>query len=145
MKEKEIILIEDNPIDAELAVKALRKGGVEGEIHLLTDGAAALEYFFGLGKFKSRRLKTMPSLVLLDLMIPKVSGFEVLELIRANKHTRYIPVVVFSSSSVDSDIEKAYSLGANSYLVKPIDFKSYSELMQSVAEFWISYNQTLNL
>lgn len=141
MKEKEIILIEDNPIDAELAIKALRKGGAVGEIHVLNDGAGALEYFFGMGKFKGRQTKILPSLVLLDLMIPKVSGFEVLELIRANKHTRYIPVVVFSSSSVDEDIEKAYHLGANAFIVKPIDFKAYSELMKSVALFWINCNK----
>ena len=95
MKEKEIVLVEDNPNDAELAIKALRNGGADGAIHVLNDGAGALEYFFGMGKFKGRHTKILPSLVLLDLMIPKVSGFEVLELIRANKHTRYIPVVVF--------------------------------------------------
>ena len=141
MKEKEIILIEDNPVDAELAIKALRKGGAKGDINVLSDGADALEYFFGMGKFKGRPTKILPSLVLLDLMIPKVSGFEVLELIRANKHTQYIPVVVFSSSSVDADVEKAYDLGANAFIVKPIDFKSYSELMKSVAEFWINCNK----
>jgi len=142
MKEHEIILIEDNSIDAELAIKALKRGGAEGEIHILKDGADALEYFFGMGKFKGRQTNILPSLVLLDLMIPKVSGFEVLELIRANKHTSSIPVVVFSSSSVDADIEKAYQLGANAFIVKPIDFNSYSQLMKSVAEFWINCNKT---
>ena len=141
MKAKEIILVEDNPVDAELAIKALRKGGAKGDIHVLSDGAGALEYFFGMGKFKGRSTKILPSLVLLDLMIPKVSGFEVLELIRANKHTQHIPVVVFSSSSVDADIEKAYRLGANAFIVKPIDFKSYSELIKSVAQFWINCNK----
>ena len=97
MKAIEIVLVEDNPVDAELAIKALRKGGAKGEIHVLSDGADALEYFFGMGKFKGRSTKILPSLVLLDLMIPKVSGFEVLELIRANKHTQHIPVVVFYS------------------------------------------------
>jgi CheY-like chemotaxis protein len=142
MKESEIVLIEDNPVDAELAIKALQNGGANGEIHVLQDGAAALEYFFGMGEFKERSIKILPSLVLLDLMIPKVSGFEVLELIRANKHTQHIPVVVFSSSSVDVDIKKAYQFGANAFIVKPIDFKSYSYLMKSVAQFWINCNKT---
>ena len=142
MKEYDIILIEDNSVDAELAIKALRKDGAFGEIHVLRDGAAALEYFFGMGKFKGRQIKNLPSLVLLDLMIPKVSGFEVLELIRANKHTMYIPVVVFSSSSVDADILKAYQLGANAFIIKPIDFKAYSDLMKSVSQFWINCNKT---
>jgi len=141
MKAVEIVLVEDNPVDAELAIKALRKGGAKGDIHVLSDGAGALEYFFGMGKFKGRSTKILPSLVLLDLMIPKVSGFEVLELIRANKHTQHIPVIVFSSSSVDADITKAYRLGANAFVVKPIDFKSYSELMKSVAQFWINCNK----
>lgn len=142
MKDSEIILIEDNSLDAELAVKALLKGGATGNIHILKDGAAALEYFFGMGEFKNRRTKVLPSLVLLDLMIPKVSGFEVLELIRANKHIRHIPVVVFSSSTVDVDIKKAYKLGANAYIAKPIDFNSYRKLMKSVADFWINCNIT---
>jgi CheY-like chemotaxis protein len=142
MKEHHIILIEDNPIDAELAIKALRKGGANGKINVLKDGAAALEYFFGMGEYKGRPIKDLPSLVLLDLMIPKVSGFEVLELIRANKYTKHIPVVVFSSSSVDADIKKAYQFGANAFIIKPIDFKSYSYLMMSVAQFWTKCNKT---
>ena len=142
MKEQSIVIIEDNLIDAELAIKALQKGGAKGEIQVLKDGAAALEFFFGMGRFKNRQTNILPSLVLLDLMIPKVSGFEVLELMRANKHTMYIPVVVFSSSSVDADIQKAYKLGANAFLVKPMDFKSYSDLMKSVSQFWINCNKT---
>jgi len=142
MHKKNIILIEDNPLDAELAIKALRKGGADGSIDILDDGAKALEYFFGIGKFKGRKTQKLPALVLLDLMIPKVSGFEVLELIRANKHTRHIPVVIFSSSSVEKDIESAYEKGANSFIVKPIDFNSYSKLMEAVAQFWINSNRT---
>lgn len=138
----EIILIEDNPIDSELAIKALRKGGALGPIRILNDGAEALDYFFGMGKYKGRKIVELPRLVLLDLKIPKVNGLEVLDLIRANRYTNAIPVIVFSSSAVQSDIEEAYKKGANSYLVKPIDFDEYSILLRSVSEFWLSFNKT---
>ena len=141
-KNDEIILIEDNPIESELAVKALRKGGVSGMIRTLIDGAEALDYFFGMGKHQGRKMNDLPKLVLLDLKIPKVSGLEVLDLIRSNRHTRNIPVIIFSSSGTVSDIEEAYKKGANSYLLKPIDFNDYSILLRSLSEYWLNFNKT---
>lgn len=137
-----IILIEDNPIDTELAIKALRKAGAKGDIRVLSDGAEALDYFFGIGKFQGREIFELPRFVLLDLKIPKVSGLEVLDLIRANRYMNAIPVIVFSSSAVPSDIEEAYKKGANSYLVKPIDYAKYSSVLKSVVEYWLSFNRT---
>ena len=141
-KKDEIILIEDNPMDSELTIKALRKAGVNGVIRVLNDGAEALDYFFGMGKYKGRNILFIPKLVLLDLKIPKVNGLEVLDLIRANRYTRIIPVIIFSSSSLSSDIEEAYKKGANSYLIKPIDFKSYFLALNLVTEYWLSLNKT---
>lgn len=138
----EIVLIEDNPVDSELAIKALRKNGVNGNIRILSDGAEALDYFFGMGKFQGRIIKELPRFVLLDLKIPKVSGLEVLDLIRANRYTNSVPVIVFSSSAVPRDIEEAYKKGANSYLVKPIDFDEYTEVLSALSSFWISHNRT---
>ncbi len=141
-KKDEIILIEDNPVDSELAIKALRKAGVSGVIRVLNDGAEALDYFFGMGKYKGRNNLFIPKLVLLDLKIPKVNGLEVLDLIRSNRYTRTIPVIIFSSSSVPSDIIEAYKKGANSYLIKPINFKEYCITLKLLADYWLSFNKT---
>lgn len=141
-KSDQIVLIEDNPIDSELAIKALRKSGAGGNIRVLSDGAEALDYFFSMGKFKDRASLELPSLVLLDLKIPKVSGLEVLDLIRSNRFTKTIPIIVFTSSSVPIDMTDAYKKGANAYLVKPIDFEDYTKLMKSVIDFWINFNRT---
>lgn len=138
----QIVLIEDNPVDCELAIKALRKGGAKGNIRVLTDGAEALDYFFGMGKYQGRSSVDLPRFVLLDLKIPKVNGLEVLDLIRSNRFTNAIPVIVFSSSSVSKDMEEAYKKGANAYLVKPIDFNEYTKVLSSTIEFWLKFNKT---
>jgi CheY-like chemotaxis protein len=138
----EIVLVEDNQVDSELAIKVLQKGGVKGNIRVLSDGAEALDYFFSMGKFKERTVFELPRFVLLDLKIPKVNGIEVLDLIRSNRFTTTVPVIVFSSSAVSSDIEAAYKKGANSYLVKPIDFEEYSYMLKKVCEFWLGLNTT---
>lgn len=138
----EIVLVEDNPIDSELAIKALRKAGVKGNIRILSDGAEALDYFFGMGNYKGRKILDLPRFVLLDLKVPKVSGLEVLDLIRANRYTTAVPVIIFSSSAVPLDIQEAYKKGANSYLVKPIDFEEYSLMLHSLTEYWLTFNRT---
>ena len=137
MKKIDIVVIEDNPIDAELVVKALKKSRKDIEIFVLHDGASSIDYLFGIGEYKDRNTMNQPSLILLDLMIPKISGLQVLELIKANKHTECIPVIVLSSSSVDADIDKAYKLGVNAFITKPIDYTSYVKLMSSVIELWL--------
>lgn len=142
LESDEIVLIEDNPIDSELAIKALRKAGVKGNIRVLSDGAEALDYFFGMGVYKGRKILDLPRFVLLDLKIPKVSGLEVLDLIRANRYTTAVPVIIFSSSAVQIDIQEAYKKGANSYLVKPIDFDEYSSMLNSLTQYWLTFNRT---
>jgi CheY-like chemotaxis protein len=142
MKSKEeIVLIEDNPLDSELAIKALRKNGVNGNIRIIRDGAEAIDYFFSTGAYAKRTVFELPRFVLLDLKLPKVNGLEILDLIRSNRFTKTVPVIVFSSSSAQNDIIEAYKKGANSYLLKPIGFKDYSTLLQSVCTYWLVNNK----
>lgn len=138
----EIVLIEDNPIDAELALKGLKKSGIEARVRLIHDGAEALDYFFGTGKYSKREAFLLPKMVLLDLKIPKVSGLEVLELIRSNRFTKTIPIIIFSSSLVQKDIDEAYKKGANSYLTKPMNYGDYCRLLNTVCEYWLTNNIT---
>lgn len=138
----EIVLIEDNRMDAELALKGLKKCGVEASIRLIHDGAEALDYFFGTGKYSNRSVFILPKLVLLDLKIPKVDGLEVLDLIRSNRFTKTIPVIIFSSSTVQKDIDEAYKKGANSYLTKPMNYNDYCKLMETISLYWLTNNKT---
>jgi CheY-like chemotaxis protein len=137
----EIVLIEDNPIDSELAIKALRKSGLIGNIRVLCDGADALDYFFRIGQYRDWPIGELPKFILLDLKIPKVNGLELLSLIRSNRFTRTIPIIIFSSSAVSKDIDEAYKKGVNSYLVKPIDYKEYSTVMEALCTYWINNNK----
>jgi two-component system response regulator len=131
-KEIEILLIEDSIHDAELTIRALRKDNVAQHILHLKDGAIALDYLFGTGQYQGRNLANKPKLILLDLKMPKVSGLEVLE---------KTPVVVLTSSKEHPDVEKAYLLGANSYIVKPVDFESFSKVVGALGMYWILHNQ----
>jgi two-component system response regulator len=139
--EVEILLIEDNVNDAELAMRALRKNNVAQHIVHLKDGAAALDFLFGKGKYKGRNLNNKPKVILLDLKMPKVSGLEVLEKITSNEQTKKIPVVVLTSSKEHPDVEKAYLLGANSYIVKPVDFDSFRKVVNELGIYWLQLNQ----
>lgn len=132
---KTILLIEDNPDDEELTLDALRTGGVKNEVVVTRDGAEALELLFN-----SKRRP--PQLILLDLKLPRVSGLEVLRRIRSTAETRYIPVVVLTSSSEDSDIRSTYELGANSYVRKPVEFGEFVRAVQTLGAYWVLVNES---
>lgn len=128
----DILLIEDNPSDAELTLRALKQRNLANQVHLCRDGAEALDYF--------TRLPSTPKVVLLDLKLPKVDGLEVLRVIKSDARTRAIPVVVLTSSREEPDISRAYDLGANSYIVKPVDFEAFARAVADVGLYWLLLN-----
>jgi two-component system, response regulator len=133
----EILLVEDNEDDAELAMQALRRRGIAGRIDLVKDGAEAVDYLLGDGAAAASSLR----IVFLDLKLPKVSGLEILRRIRQDERTRLVPVVVLTSSREEADLRQAYLLAANSYLVKPVDFEAYMEAVGTAGTYWLSLNQ----
>jgi len=137
----EILLVEDNPSDVALALHALKKHHLANHIHVLRDGAEALDYFFGTGVYAQRDLTAMPRIVLLDVKLPLVSGLEVLRRLKADPRTQSIPVVMLTSSHEDQDIAESYQLGVNSYIVKPVDFEQFTEAMRTLGMYWLVYNQ----
>lgn len=139
--EIEILLIEDNINDAELAIRALRKNNVAKHIVHLKDGVVALDFLFGKGIFEGRNINNKPKVILLDLKMPKMSGLEVLEQLTTNDITKRIPVVVLTSSKEHPDVEKSYLLGANSYIVKPVDFESFRKTVNDLGIYWLQLNQ----
>jgi two-component system, response regulator len=137
----EILLIEDNMSDAELTIRALRKNKVANNIIHVKDGAAALEFLFAKGGFTGRNINNKPKLILLDLKMPKVDGLEVLRIIKTDDLTQQIPVVVLTSSKENPDIERSYTLGANSYIVKPVDFDGFMKAVTELGLYWLLYNE----
>jgi two-component system response regulator len=137
----DILLIEDNPQDAELTIRALKKRNLAINIVHLPDGQAALDYLFGARATSSDRCVGQPKVVLLDLKLPKVDGIEVLRQIRTNTLTRLLPVVVLTSSREDQDVLETYQLGANSYIVKPVDFEKFSEAVSNLGLYWLLLNE----
>jgi two-component system, response regulator len=137
----DILLVEDNPQDMELTTRALRKRNLANRLFVVEDGAQALDFMFGKGAFVEREQADLPKVVLLDLKLPKVGGLEVLREIRANERTHRIPVVVVTSSREDPDIQTAYQLGANSYVVKPVNFDAFADVMSSLGFYWLLINQ----
>jgi two-component system, response regulator len=137
----DILLVEDNPQDAELTTRALKKNHLANRIYVAEDGAQALDVLFGRGQYARRENPMCPKIVLLDLKLPKVSGLEVLREIKSDARTKIIPVVVVTSSREDPDIEEAYALGANSYVVKPVDFDQFFDAMSSLGLYWLLVNQ----
>jgi len=138
----EILLAEDNPEDAEMTIRALRRNNLANQLHWVKDGAEALDYLFGTGEYAGRDTSRPPRLVLLDIKMPKVDGIEVLKRLKADGRTRSIPVVMLTSSKEESDLVRSYDLGVNSYLVKPVDFKRFSEEVTRVGYYWVAMNQT---
>jgi two-component system response regulator len=137
----DILLVEDNPRDAELTIRALRKHNLANLLFTVEDGAEALDFIHCRGKYAARDGGQLPKVVLLDLKLPKVSGLEVLRALKQDEKTRAIPVVVVTSSREDPDIKTAYGLGANSYVVKPVDFDAFFEAVSSLGLYWLLVNQ----
>ncbi len=139
--EIEILLVEDNTNDAELTIRALHKKKIANSIIHLKDGVEALDFLFGTGQFKNRNINQKPKIILLDLKMPKVDGLEVLQKIKASELTKSIPVVVLTSSRENPDIEKAYAAGANSYIVKPVEFDGFSKVISELGFYWLLLNE----
>ena len=140
-KEVEILLVEDNPNDAELTIRALKKNKIENTLIHLNDGELALDFLFGTGKYEGRNINNKPKVILLDLKMPRVSGIEILKKIKANDNTKSIPVVVLTSSKENPDIERSYSLGANSYIVKPVEFDNFIRAVSEIGMYWLILNE----
>jgi two-component system response regulator len=136
----DILLVEDSPADAELAMRALRKGKLANHITWVKDGAEALEFIFRTGAYAGRPDRN-PKLILLDLKLPKVDGIEVLKQVKANERTRVIPVVMVTSSAEGRDVIESYKLGVNSYLVKPVEFEQFSETVAKAGLYWMLMNK----
>jgi two-component system response regulator len=141
MKDKIILLIEDNPDDAALTLRALEKNNIKNDVVVVHDGAEALDYLFATGSYAGRDLTIMPQLTLLDLKLPKVDGLEVLRQLRANERTRLLPVVILTSSNEEQDRVNGYGLGANSYVRKPIDFGQFIDAVRQLGLYWLILNE----
>jgi len=141
----EILLVEDNPNDVELTLHALKKNNIANKIHVVRDGAEALEFLFGSGVYVGRDLNHPPKVILLDLKLPKVDGMEVLKRIKSDERTRPIPVVVLTSSREERDIVESYRLGVNSYITKPVDFEQFTEAVRQLGLYWLLLNQAPTL
>ncbi len=140
-KAVEILIVEDNPQDAELTLRALRKNNLANSVFVAEDGEEALDFFFCRGKFISRSFENPPKIVLLDLKLPKVSGLEVLRTVKSDTRTRHIPIVIVTSSREEPDIKEAYDLGVNSYVIKPVDFDQFVNAMSSLGLYWLLINE----
>ncbi len=138
----DILLAEDNPHDIELIIRALRKPNLVKRLFVAEDGAEALDFLLSRGKFEGREGFRQPKVVLLDIKLPKVDGLEVLRALKADERTRRIPVVMVTSSREDPDLKAAYELGANSYVVKPVEYEQFQEAMSRISQYWLSINQT---
>ena len=141
LKHVEILLVEDNPTDAEMAMRALKRGQVANDVTWVKDGDQALDYLFRRGEHAERSSQD-PKLVMLDLKMPKIDGIEVLRQIKANEATRSIPVVMLTSSGEERDLVETYRLGVNSYIVKPVDFSQFNDTVAKAGLYWIVVNKT---
>jgi CheY-like chemotaxis protein len=141
MSERYILLVEDNPDDEELTLLSLRKNNLAHEIVVVRDGVEAIEYLFGTGQYANRDVMQVPTVILLDLKLPKLDGLGVLKRLRADERTRNLPVVVLTSSSQDADVIASYNLGANSYVRKPVEFGAFVEAVSSLGLYWVLLNR----
>ena len=141
MNSKHILLVEDNSSDINLTKRALEQNLITNKLIVAEDGREALDYLFAIGQYAGRDANDLPSVVLLDLKLPKIDGLEVLKEIRANEHTRRIPVVILTSSSQEQDLIASYNLGANSYIRKPVDFHRFTEAVRNLGMYWLLLNE----
>jgi len=140
-KEVQILLVEDNPSDEELTLRAFKKNNLENKIYCVRDGEEALDFLFARNQYKEREIRNKPKLILLDLKLPKVDGLEVLRQIKNNKITKTVPVVVLTSSREESDIIRSYELGVNSYITKPVDFDKFVTAVKDLGLYWLLMNE----
>lgn len=140
----EILLVEDNPHDAELTIRALKKANLANQLIHLQDGAEALDFLFARGVYADRNITNRPKVILLDIKMPKVDGIEVLRQLKLNEVTRTIPVVIMTSSKEEQDIITSYDLGVNSYVVKPVDFEGFAKAVSELGFYWLITNQALD-
>ena len=138
----DVLLVEDNPADAELAVYALKESNLANRVKVLRDGQEAVDYIFRTGQYENTGICDNPKLILLDLNLPKIDGLEILRRIRADERTKLIPVVVLTSSPQDRDRIESYKLGVNSYLVKPVEFDNFSKVVASIGFYWALLNKS---
>ena len=141
MSERYILLVEDNPDDEELTLLSLRKNNLAHDIVVVRDGVEAIEFLFGTGQYAGRDISQAPTVILLDLKLPKLDGLGVLKRLRADERTRTLPVVVLTSSSQDADVIASYNLGANSYVRKPVEFGAFVEAVSSLGLYWVLLNR----
>jgi CheY-like chemotaxis protein len=141
MEKKIILLVEDNPDDELLAIRALKKNNIMNEVVVARDGAEALDYLFGTGAYEDRDTSVMPQVILLDLKLPKIDGLGVLKRLREDERTKLLPVVVLTSSKEDKDLNESYRLGANSYIRKPVDFIQFTEAIKQLGLYWLVLNE----
>lgn len=139
----EILLVEDNPRDAELTIRALKKKNLANHLYHVEDGVEALDFLFARGRYAGRDISDPPKVVLLDLKLPRINGLEVLKVLKADERTQSIPVVIVTSSAEDPDVKTAYQLGANSYVIKPVQFDSFIDAMVKLGIYWLIVNHPL--
>jgi two-component system response regulator len=140
----EVLLVEDNPHDAEMTIRALKKINLANKLIHLKDGAEALDFIFAKGIFADRKIENRPKVILLDIKMPKVDGIEVLRQIKSNEDTKVIPVVIMTSSKEEQDIITSYNLGVNSYVVKPVNFESFAKAVSELGFYWLITNQSVD-
>lgn len=139
--EVEILIVEDNPNDAEMAMRALKRNNLTNKVYIVNDGEEALDFILSRGKYSIRKKCVRPRMVLLDLKLPKIDGLEVLKEIKGNPETRIIPVIVLTSSKEEKDLIESYKLGVNSYIVKPVEFEKFVDAVNELGMYWLLLNQ----
>jgi two-component system response regulator len=141
LEDVEILLVEDNPNDVELTLRALKKQNMANKVFVVKDGAEALDFIFATGTFSQRKIENRPKVILLDLKLPKIDGVEVLRRVKSDERTRQTPVVMLTSSQEDRDVMETYNLGVNSYIVKPVDFGNFVHAVSELGVYWGSLNK----